>query len=273
MNNRQNDMEARYLAMIENNVNVSKTSDLKEFFILVAGIVGLCIFVFIFADFIADIWIDNIADKTQVKIENVMSYSSDYINSSSKSYERQYASELAFLNSTKYKIMKMDKRLRGKSKFNIYVYPSQDLNAFVVPNGTIYFTQGLFKEVKDEQMLTFILAHEMAHYAHRDHLKASSRNIIAGMILSVLTSGQNQSLSTFVSNISVFNDLTYSKRQERDADLFANEVIIRMYGNNDAAIKFMKMIDEKQKLPQFMHYFSTHPAPSDRIYMLEHNKK
>lgn len=272
MNNKQNDMEARYLAMIENNVNVSKTSDLKEFFILVAGIIGLCIFVFVCADFIADIWIDNIPDKTQMKIENVMSYGSD-LELSSKSYEKKYASQLAFLNNTKYKIMKMDRRLRGKSKFNIYVHPSKDLNAFVVPNGTIYFTEGLFKEVKDEQMLTFILAHEMAHYAHRDHLKASSRQIISGMVLMVLTSGQSQSLASFVNNISMFNDLTYSQRQEKDADLFANSVIIRLYGNNDAAIKFMKMIDEKQKLPQFLHYFSTHPAPSDRIYMLEHNKK
>lgn len=271
MSNQKNEMEARYLAMIENNVNVSKTSDLKEFFILVAGIIGLCIFIFICADFIADIWIDNIADKTQMKIENVMSYGSD-LSKASKSTEQKYKAQLAYLNSAKYRIMKMDKRLRGKSKFNIYIHPSKDINAFVVPNGTIFFTEGLLTEVKDEQMLTFVLAHEMGHYAHRDHLKASSRQIIAGMVLSVLTSGQNQGLSTFVGNISAFNDLTYSKRQERDADLFANAVIIRMFGNNDAAVKFMKMIDEKQKLPQFMHYFSTHPAPSERIYILEHNK-
>lgn len=272
MNNPQNDMEARYLAMIEDNVNVSKTSDFKEFFILAAGIIGLCIFVFICADFIADIWIDNIPDKTQMKIENILSYGSD-LGSSSKNKETKYAAQLAFLNNTKYKIMKMDRRLRGKSKFNIYIHPSNDLNAFVVPNGTIYFTEGMLKEVKDEQMLTFVLAHEMGHYAHRDHLKASSRQIIAGIVLTALTAGQNQSLYNFVGDITAFNDLSYSKRQETEADLFANKVVIRMYGNNDAAVRFMKMIDEKQKLPQFIHYFSTHPAPSKRIYMLEHNKK
>ena len=95
------------------------------------------------------------------------------------------------------------------------------MNAFVVPNGTIFFTAGMLGEIKDEQMLTFVLAHEMAHYAHRDHLKGSGRQII---------------------------------------------------GNNNAAVKFMQLIDEKQNIPQYMHYFSTHPAPSERIYLLKHNR-
>ena len=155
---------------------------------------------------------------------------------------------------------------------DIKVYPSKDLNAFVVPNGTIFFTAGMLGEIKDEQMLTFVLAHEMAHYAHRDHLKGSGRQIIAGVILSLLTAGQNNSLTKLVENVSTFNTLTYSKKQEKNADLFANSVIIKLYGNNNAAVKFMQLIDEKQNIPQYMHYFSTHPAPSERIYLLKHNR-
>ncbi len=270
MNNNPDDMEARYIAMIENNVNVSKTSDLKEFFILVAGIIVLSIFVFMCADFIAGVWIDNMPDKTQIKIENIMSYGAEDFQLSAPS--NQFASQLEILNRQKLKIISFDKKLQGKSKFDIKVYPSKDLNAFVVPNGTIFFTAGMLGEIKDEQMLTFVLAHEMAHYAHRDHLKGSGRQIIAGVILSLLTAGQNNSLTKLVENVSTFNTLTYSKKQEKNADLFANSVIIKLYGNNNAAVKFMQLIDEKQNIPQYMHYFSTHPAPSERIYLLKHNR-
>lgn len=272
MENNQENIEARYIAMIENNVNVSKTSDLKEFFILVAGIIGLCIFIFLCADLAAGIWIDNISDKTQIKIENLMSFGSDLPFEHEEKYEKAFSRQLTFLKSRKNDIIKLDRRLRGKSVFNIYVYPSKELNAFVVPNGTIFFTAGFLKEIKDEQMLTFVLAHEMAHYAHRDHLKGSARQIIAGAVLSLLTSGQNNSLSSLVQNVSVFNDLSYSKRQEKAADLFANKVVIKLYGTNRAAVEFMEIIDKKQNIPEYMHYFSTHPSPSERIYLLEHNK-
>ena len=272
MENNQENIEARYIAMIENNVNVSKTSDLKEFFILVAGIIGLCIFIFLCADLAAGIWIDNISDKTQIKIENLMSFGSDLPFEQEEKYEKAFSRQLTFLKSRKNDIIKLDRRLRGKSVFNIYVYPSKELNAFVVPNGTIFFTAGFLKEIKDEQMLTFVLAHEMAHYAHRDHLKGSARQIIAGAVLSLLTSGQNNSLSSLVQNVSVFNDLSYSKRQEKAADLFANKVVIKLYGTNRAAVEFMEIIDKKQNIPEYMHYFSTHPSPSERIYLLEHNK-
>lgn len=265
------DLEARYISVIENNVNVSKTSDLKEFFILVTGLAGLCIFIFFCADIAARIWINNMSDKTQAKIENFMSGEPE-LAIDNKKMEKQFGSQLAFLNSQKTSIMKLDRRLRGKSEFEIYVYPKKELNAFVIPNGTIFFTSGLLQEIKDEQMLTFILAHEMGHYAHRDHLKGSARQIIAGLVISIITSGQSQALSTLVNNVGVFNDLTYSKRQEKSADLFAGAVLLKLYGTNDAGIKFMKLIDEKQKLPAYVHYFSTHPAPSERIYILEHNK-
>ena len=272
MENNQENIEARYITMIENNVNVSKTSDLKEFFILVAGIIGLCIFIFLCADFTAGIWIDNMSDKTQVKLENMMSFGSELAFMQDKKYQKAFASQIEFLNSRKKDIIKLDKRLSGKSEFNIYVYPSKELNAFVVPNGTIFFTAGFLKEIKDARMLTFVLAHEMAHYAHRDHLKGSARQIIAGAVLSLLTSGQSNSLSSLVQNVSVFNDLSYSKRQEKAADLFANKVLIKLYGTNRAAVEFMEIIDKKQNIPEYMHYFSTHPSPSERIYIIEHNK-
>ena len=224
--NNQDSLEARYIAMIENNVNVSKSSDLKEFFILVAGIIGFCIILFFSADILSGVFINNMSDKTQAKIENLMSLSVIPMDLNSMA-DKKYAEQLDFLNKQKLIIKKSNPKLQGKSRFDIFVYPSDELNAFVIPNGTIYFTRGMLNTIKNKQALTFVLAHEMGHYANRDHLKGYSRQIIAGVVLSILTSGQSDSLTSFVQNLGMFNSLSYSRNQERNADLFANSVVLK----------------------------------------------
>ena len=69
-----NDIEEKYNKLIDNNVNVGKRSDCQEFLILITGLVALCFFIYIFADLFAGLIIDNISDKSQIKIENMLSF-------------------------------------------------------------------------------------------------------------------------------------------------------------------------------------------------------
>ena len=162
------------------------------------------------------------------------------------------------------KIIPLDKRLQGKSKFPIYEISGKEINAFVLPNGTIFFTQGLLKEVKDEEILTFVLAHELGHYAHRDHLKSISRQIIIGFITSIFMS-QNNNINLTIESIADLNGLSYSRKQELEADLFANKIVYKLYGDNDGAVEFFQMLKEKEKFPEFLQYFSTHPSTQKRL--------
>ena len=63
--------------------------------------------------------------------------------------------------------------------------------------------------------------------------------------------------------------LQYSQQQEITADKYANETIKKIYGSNKGAVEFFNIIDRNQKLPEFIHYFSTHPSPQTRIKLLE----
>ncbi len=266
MNNEDRD---RYFNMIENNDNVSKTTDGKEFLILVSGIIGLCICLFLFADFFVGLYLNNMSVESQIKLEKTLSMAA--VSGENKNLNGKYSKQLAVLNNIKKDIKRLDNRLIGKSEFNIYVDPSSEVNAFVIPDGSIYFTEGLLNEVKDEDVLAFVLAHEIGHYVHRDHLKSFGREIIAGTVFAIATSGQNGNLNTLVNNVHAISHIVYSQSQERNADLYANKTVLKLYGTNDGAIKFMSMIDEKQKLPQFIYYFSSHPSPKDRILLLKND--
>lgn len=258
----KNNYEALQAALIEDdNVNVGKTSDLKNFFILISAIVGILIVCFFLSDFVSDFFISHMSDKTQLKIEKLIdiSYpdSDNIIKANTKRLDR-----------IKYNIIRTDSALQNKSSFPITVINKKEVNACITPNGKIYITKGTLEQGYNDEELSFILAHELGHYAHRDHLKSISRQILMGIIC-VTISGQSNSFNNFLSGINDISTLSYSRKQEREADKYAGETLIKMYGNNNGGKNFILKIKDKEKTPDFIHYFTTHPAWSERLKILE----
>ncbi len=254
-------LEERYLNVINNNVNVGNSNAGVEFVILIAGLVAILFLLYIFADAIGCFVIDRMSNETQMKIENAFSFGM-------KPRVNERNNDIILLESIKNKIIPLDKNLQGKSKFPIYEIPEKGINAFITPDGRIFFTEGLLNQVKDEEMLTFVLAHELGHYAHRDHLKSMSRQIIVALISSIFSTGNND-IDMTIGSISDLNGLTYSRKQEREADKYANRIVYILYGNNKGAVDFFKLLEKKEKSPEFFQYFSTHPSTKQRLKLIQ----
>ncbi len=257
-------LEEKYLSIIEDNINVGKSNVGVEFIILVLGIVAIFGMIYLFADNIANFCIDRISTKTQMKIEN--SISTNMVVNVEKN-----SKHIQKLNKLKNKIVNLDPKLQNKSSFEIFEVKNKEINAFIIPNGTIYFTSGLLNKINNEETLTFILAHELGHYAHRDHLKSISRDIIVYTLTSIFSNGQKD-VNMTLNSISGMHALKYSRNQERNADKYANAVMYKLYGNNDGAIKFFELLKKEEKTPEFLQYFSTHPATQERIKQLQNRK-
>lgn len=254
--------EERLISIIENNVNVGKRNDGHEFLILISGFVVLCLLIFVFADICANIFINKMSIKTQIKIEDTI-FGSDYKFIYNKPSERTQKLELI-----KKKIIALDKNLQYRSDFKIKEIKDKDINAFVTPNGEIFFTSGLLDEIDDEEALTFVLAHELGHYVHRDHLKSMSREIVSSLIIHCITFGQKE-LSITTSSLSSMSGMSYSRKQEKNADAYGNMVVKKIYGTNEGAIRFFEYLQSKENYPEFLNYFSTHPSTKERIKQLK----
>ncbi len=262
-----NDDYSGYLDVIEDNVNVSKTNEIKDFFILILGIIGILFVIICCSQFFANIFIDNISNETQMKIESVFGElpADDY-------YDIKYKDKFDKLVNIRQKIIANDKALQGKSPFPIIFIPEKEFNAWVVPNGTIYFTTELLNENLTEEELAFVLGHEIGHYKNRDHLKTISRQIIISLVMSLFFNDDMKDLSSLADNFTNFAYLNHSQNQEKLADKYSNETLIKLYGNNDGSISFMEKLAKKDELPAFAHYFSTHPSPKQRIYLLKNKR-
>lgn len=256
--------QSRYEALIDSNINASQTPDVKEFFILIGGFFGLFIILFLICEFSVNLYITNMPTEKQVQLEHMIAQAAPQINTIKP---EKYPRQMAVAEAIKRRIMYSDKNLYNRSSLDLYIADENEVNAYVTPDGKIYFTKGLLNEVKDSNELAFILAHEIGHYSNKHHLKAISRNIILISLAAVM--GQDVGIQKTISSISGFEGAQYSKGKEREADLYANRFVKSIYGTNEGGIRFFRFLKEKEKYPQFLYYFSTHPSPDERIKLLQ----
>jgi predicted Zn-dependent protease len=64
-------------------------------------------------------------------------------------------------------------------------------------------------------------------------------------------------------------EMKFSQKQEKDADLFALNLLYQKYNHVSGAIEFLEKIEGKRKVPKFFYFFATHPHPKNRIKVLK----
>ena len=244
--------------VLQKNVNISQDSPLKELVFLLAAVVGGLIVIYIVLGFALDILVENMPPELEEKTEDFFSNKYKW-EESSPAAEKKIQELLDDL--VKY-LPEQDLH------YTVHVYDSPDVNAVALPGRNILVFSGLLKEIGSENELSMILAHELGHFAHRDHLKGLGRGLVLVFISSVLF-GTDSAVADFTQKTLVTTDLNFSRQQEIAADVFALELLSRKYGHVGGACDFFTRIKGKQKLPRFGKFFVTHPFPVDRINLLK----
>ena len=146
-----------------------------------------------------------------------------------------------------------------KGKINVQAYDSTSLNAFALPNGSIYFNIGLLARIENEAQLAAVLAHEAVHFIEKHSFKQRVSSINAAAFA---LSGIPFSNLAAVSSISGF-----SQDLEREADTIGYERLVKSgYNPKEAHKVFQHLADEVKTLGvEEPYFFSSHPKLIDRI--------
>lgn len=143
-------------------------------------------------------------------------------------------------------------------------------NAVALPGGDILVFSGLFKYVPSENGLAFILAHELAHFKHRDHLRSIGRGIVLIAISGVI-SGNSSALTGLLTPAGLITQAQHSQKLESAADALALEILNCHYGHVGGATEFFESMLKEQDsastggVEQLNHYFASHPETQARI--------
>ncbi len=242
----------------EENVNVTPKSPLIEALWITASVIFLIIAFYGVSGLLLDLVIPYLPESIETPLAGIFQASIKF-----KTLEHQEKGKIQNMVTELSNLIPDNKR-----EFFVQIISDKEFNAFAIPGGTILLLQGLLDKVKSEQELAFVLCHEMGHFHHRDHLKAIGRKLLGFVVMAFVFGGNNPLNSTIQSTFSRL-DLKHSQKQELAADEFALDLLNRRYGNINGAFEFFNSLKNKEKFPEFLYFFSTHPKPDDRINVLK----
>lgn len=158
---------------------------------------------------------------------------------------------------------------KDKSKYNLEIVESKDLNAYATLGNKIVVNTALINFLENESALAFVMAHELGHIESHHVVKKVARSGIASLIRNIFFKERSAIYKQVFDGANQFHNLYYSRSKERESDHFAVELINKHYCKEANKLEFFEKMSEKVQGGKVLEYFSTHPLPSSRLHYLQ----
>ncbi len=163
------------------------------------------------------------------------------------------------------------------SNFEFVIVDSKELNAFAVPGGIIGINYGLFLYTRDEDEMSGVLGHELAHLSQRhfarqiEQAEKQSPIALATLLASILliaTNNANLGMAGLIGSqaASIQKQLAYSREWEREADRLGIKTLANSgLDPNAMASMFQQMLYASRYSQRPPEFLLTHPMTESRV--------
>ena len=162
---------------------------------------------------------------------------------------------------------------RPSYHYRYYVVESSTVNAFAVPDGSIFITTGLLKLIGQDQLaLAGVLAHETGHIARRHGAETLQSRLGYGVLSFIIFGMENSAAKQAGSMTSQLMDLGYGREMELEADVCAVRYLARLGYSPDSSMEFLRSIlplEKDQRDVSIAKYLRSHPPTTERIEYVE----
>ncbi|MBE9562457.1 MAG: M48 family metallopeptidase [Proteobacteria bacterium] len=242
----------------ETNVNVTRRNPLKNFVYLLTIVIAISIVIFFALGYAAS-WL-----ATKIGSENENQVGRLLYNTISEA-EITDDRRIFYLDELLHSMLNVGENVR--LPLTIHLIDIEEANAAMMPGGHVLINTGLLQEVKSENELAFILAHELGHFQHRDPLKSLGRSLVVVSALATVgigTSSSSTGLSKIVPWVGEMTISHYSRNQEKQADEYGLERVVNHYGHGNYSLGFFDRLEDSE-FSQISQYFDSHPQNQERI--------
>jgi predicted Zn-dependent protease len=147
----------------------------------------------------------------------------------------------------------------------VLIINSPDLNAFALPNGSIYINSGMLSRLDNEAQMATVLAHEGVHFVNKhSYQQRKSLKQTSAISLGVGMAAGIPSLGSIITISSIYG---YSQNLEREADRDGFKRLQRAgYDVSESSKAFKHLLAEVEALDiKQPYFFSSHPRLEERI--------
>ncbi|KAL9950429.1 hypothetical protein ACROYT_G042924 [Oculina patagonica] len=165
--------------------------------------------------------------------------------------------------------------------WQVSVVESEDMNAFVLPNGQIFMFTGMLKVLPNDDSLATILGHEMSHAILQHSAEQVSLcgfiNMFIVIVLAMLWAllpTETALFAHWLQNriLSILLHLPYSRKLEEEADEVGMNIAAKACFDVRESPRFwrrMAVTQNQTDQPELLKWLSTHPTHNDRAENLE----
>ena len=238
-------------------INASQEQPLKEFFLLVFGIVFALILFVACVSYFAQALSPYIPFSWEKSWATSLTPTTDTI---AEDEQTQQAAEDALRDL----LIKLTPE-SNPSEISYQVHLLNDItpNAFATLGGQIFVTTGLIQHIESENGLAMVLAHEMAHVQHRHPIQSLSRGLIIQLVGMMLFS--DSTAGSLLNQAGIMTLLSFNRDMEREADTSALNTIRHYYGHTQGADEFFNAMIVEHGDDLNVEFFNTHPHTQSRI--------
>ncbi len=161
---------------------------------------------------------------------------------------------------------------RQDFQYHFYLVESDEINAFTVPGGNVYFFTGLFRKMPSDDTIAAVLAHEVGHSAAKHTVKkfqaAMGYNVVRDLVMNVLAvkAPQAKTIAQLgADGVMGLSMSAYGRHDEYEADKLGIKYLYLAGYDLNAMIKTFEILQENSKGDHTPLILRTHPFIKDRM--------
>ena len=148
--------------------------------------------------------------------------------------------------------------------FHVLADP-QTINAFALPGGPIFITEGLLRRLKSEAELAGVLGHEIGHVIARhssEHL--AKAQLTQGLIGAATVGTGDYSTAQIGQVVGSLINMRYGRDDELESDALGIRIMAEAGYDPRAMLRVMETLAQASSGSRQPEFFSTHPHPENR---------
>lgn len=149
----------------------------------------------------------------------------------------------------------------------------ETINAFALPGGPVFITEGLYTKLQNEAQLAGVLAHEIGHVINRHSAEQMAQGRLGATLAGAVAvgasdqddRGRGRMAAAAAAMANQMLQLKYSRSDESESDAYGMRFMTQAGYDPEAMLGVMKILKETSGGGGGPEFLQTHPLPQTRI--------
>ncbi|HUF82496.1 MAG TPA: M48 family metalloprotease [Burkholderiales bacterium] len=149
-------------------------------------------------------------------------------------------------------------------QFHVVADP-KTVNAFALPGGPIFITEGLLRLLRTEGEVAGVLGHEIGHVLARHSAeRLAKQNLTQGLVTAVMMGSGDYTATQLAQMVGNMVNMKYGREDEIESDALGVRIVAEAGYDPRSMLRVMEVLEKASGGSRQPEFLSTHPNPGNR---------